>query len=135
MAEEPVAQATQPWTDCRWERPFVQQLHELYNSSTLVGDKECWIEEFFRNRTCRELVMHEHRAKPRSALRTVCTIFPGQLANTGHHAHVHCSRTTQGTRSRTTQGTTSLYFINRNQNGQGRRSWPSSGGHSQGSGK
>jgi hypothetical protein len=41
MAEELVAQATQPWTDCRWARPFVQQLRELYNSSTLVGDKEC----------------------------------------------------------------------------------------------
>ena len=41
MAEELVAQATQPWTDCRWARPLVQQLCELYNSSTLVGDKEC----------------------------------------------------------------------------------------------
>ena len=42
MEEELVAaEATQPWTDCRWARPFIQQLCELYNSSTLVGDKEC----------------------------------------------------------------------------------------------
>ena len=37
---EAVGQASQPWTDCKWAKSYVQELHELYQSSTLVGDEE-----------------------------------------------------------------------------------------------
>jgi hypothetical protein len=40
MAEGPVGQASQPWTDCKWAKSYVQELHALYQSSTLVGDEE-----------------------------------------------------------------------------------------------
>jgi hypothetical protein len=41
MAESAaVGQASQPWTDCKWAKPYVQQLYALYQSSTLVGDEE-----------------------------------------------------------------------------------------------
>ena len=37
---EAVGQASQPWTDCKWAKSYVQELHALYQSSTLVGDEE-----------------------------------------------------------------------------------------------
>jgi len=40
MAEDSVGQASQRWTDCKWAKSFVQELHALYQSSTLVGDEE-----------------------------------------------------------------------------------------------
>ena len=40
MAEDSVGQASHPWTYCKWAKSFVQELHALYQSSTLVGDKE-----------------------------------------------------------------------------------------------
>ena len=40
MAEDSVGQASQPWTDCKWAKSYVQELHELYQSGTLVGDEE-----------------------------------------------------------------------------------------------
>ena len=35
-----VGEASQPWTNCQWAKPYIQQLHALYQSSTLVGDVE-----------------------------------------------------------------------------------------------
>jgi hypothetical protein len=40
MAEGPVGQASQPGADCKWAKSYVQELHALYQSSTLVGDEE-----------------------------------------------------------------------------------------------
>ena len=37
---EAVGQASQPWTDCKWAKSYVQELHALYQLSTLVGDME-----------------------------------------------------------------------------------------------
>jgi hypothetical protein len=45
MAESPVGQASQPWTDCKWAKSYVQELHALYQLSTLVGNEERSFEE------------------------------------------------------------------------------------------
>ena len=33
-----VGEASQPWTNCQFAKPYIQQLRALYQSSTLVGD-------------------------------------------------------------------------------------------------
>ena len=40
MAAGPIDEESQPWTDCKWAKSYVQELHELYQSSTFVGDEE-----------------------------------------------------------------------------------------------